>query len=90
MTELDYEPEYKKLAMWDQLGKILDSAGNPIERDWVVCDDDVRIEGITIEEAETMRNLALAISKPSDRNEFLHKIQMSEGFNEFLTFIKNS
>jgi hypothetical protein len=88
--EHGYEPEYKKMPMWDQLGKILDSEGNPVERDWVVCDDGVRVEGITIRDADDIKTLILAIEKPATRNEFLHKIQMSEGLNEVLQYVKKS
>lgn len=85
----DYEPEYKKLAMWDQLGKVLDSQGNPFPRDWVETDDGERIAGITARDAIQIRKAALML-KPDARNELLHRIQEAEGFREILEYVRTA
>ena len=87
MTEMDYEPEYKKLAMWDQLGKILDSQGNPFPRDWVETDDGEKLTGITARDAIQIRKVALML-KPIERNDFLHRIQESAGLKEVLDYVR--
>lgn len=84
----DYDPEYKKLAMWDQLGKILDSQDNPFPRDWVESDDGEKISGITPKDAINIRKTALML-KPADRNEFLHRIQQAKGFGEILEYVRS-
>lgn len=89
MTELDYDPEFEKLPMWDQLGKILDSADNPIPRDDVTTDDDVKIIGITPRDCIDIRNLALQFEKTEIRKEFLKRIQLSENFKEVLEYVRS-
>jgi len=89
MTELDYDPEFEKTSMWDQLGKILDSVDNPIPRDDVTTDDDVKITGITPEDCIDIRNLALQFEKTETRKEFLKRIQLSENFKEILEYVRS-
>ena len=89
MTELDYDPEFEKLPMWDQLGKILDSADNLIPRDDVTTDDDVKITGVTPRDCIDIRNLALQFEKTEIRKEFLKRIQLSENFKEVLEYVRS-
>ena len=89
MTELDYDPEFNKLHMWDQLGKILDSQGNPIPRDDVTCDDGTKITGITPKDCIDIRNVSLQL-KPEMRKEFFERIQkLPENFKEILEYVRS-
>ena len=86
----DYEPEYDKLHMWDQLGKILDSQDNPFPRDDVTCDDGTKITGITPKDCIDIRNLALTFEKTEIRKEFFDRIQKSsENFKEVLEYVRS-
>jgi hypothetical protein len=89
MTELDYDPEFDKLSMWDQLGKILDSADNPFPRDDVTTDDDVKITGITPKDCIDIRNLVLQFEKTEIRKEFLRRIQLADNFKEILEYVRS-
>lgn len=85
----DYDPEYDKMSMWDQLGKIIDSQGNPFPRDDVTCDDGVKVTSITPKDCIDIRNLALAFEKTETRKEFLKRIQLSENFKEILEYVRS-
>jgi len=85
----DYDPEYGKLPMWDQLGKILDSQDNPFPRDDVICDDEVRVRGITPKECIDIRNLALQFAKTEVRLTFLKRLQLSENLKEVLDYVRS-
>lgn len=89
MTELDYDPEFNKLSMWDQLGKILDSVDNPLPRDDVTTDDGVKITGITPEDCNDIRSLALQFEKTETRKEFLRRIQLADNFKEILEYVRS-
>jgi hypothetical protein len=85
----DYDPDYGKLHMWDQLGKILDSQDNPFPRDDVTCDDGTKITGITPRDCIDIRNLALTFEKTEIRKEFFDRIQKSpENFKEVLEYVR--
>lgn len=88
MTEQDYDPEFTGVPMWDQLGKILDSQGNPVERNWVVTDDGVKFENITPRRASLMRDAILQIAKPAVRLSMIKGIQTSEGFRRLYEMVK--
>jgi hypothetical protein len=85
----DYDPEYNKLPMWDQLGKILDSQDNPFPRDDVLCDDEVRVSGITPKDCIDIRNLTLQFEKTEVRLEFLKRLQMSKNLKEVLDYVRS-
>ncbi len=85
----DYDPEYDKLSMWDQLGKILDSQGNPFPRDSVLCDDEVRVTAITSKDCIDIRNLVLQFEKTETRLEFLKRLQLSENLKEVLDYVRS-
>jgi len=84
----DYDPEYDRLSMWDQLGKILDSQDNPLPRDDVLCDDGISVTGITPKDCIAIRNLALRLEKTDDRLEFLKRIQFSDNLKEVLDYVR--
>ena len=88
MTDADFDPEYKKMPMWDQLGKILDSQSNPFPRNWVETDDGDKIEGITPKDTMTIRTAMLMIEKTQERNVALHRIQKTDGFKRVLEMIR--
>lgn len=90
MTEQDYDPEYKKLPMWDQLGKILDSVDNKIPRYWVETDDGDKIEGISPKDAMDIRKVLILIEKPSVRKELLNSIQTTKGLNTVLKYVRSA
>lgn len=86
----DYDPEYEKLPMWDQLGKILDSQDNKLPRDDVLCDDEVRVAGITPKDCIDIRNLALQFEKTETRLVFLKRIQLSKNLEEVLDYVRSN
>ena len=88
MTEQDYDPEFKGMPMWDQLGKILDSAENPVPRDWVKTDDGVVIDGISAIDAQNIRDLLLDIAKPADRLHVIREMQESTFMNQLLSDVQ--
>ena len=90
MTEQDYDPEYKKLPMWDQLGKILDSQENPFPRNWVETDDGNKIVGISPKDAMDIRKVLILIEKPSVRKELLNSIQTTQGLNTVLKYVRSA
>ena len=90
MTEQDYDPEYKKLPMWDQLGKILDSQENPFPRNWVETDDGDKVVGISPKDAMDIRKVLILIEKPSVRKELLNSIQTTQGLNTVLKYVRSA
>lgn len=85
----DYDPEYDGTSMWDQLGKILDSQGNPFPRDDVLCDDGVKVTGITPKDCYDIRNLALQFEKTDVRLEFIKRLQLSKNLEEVLDYVRS-
>lgn len=87
----DFDPEYDKLSMWDQLGKILDSADNPFPRNDVTTDAGETIKGITPRDCIDIRKLALQLEKTDVRLDFLNRIQKSaENFKEVLDYVRKN
>ena len=86
----DFDKEYDKVSMWDQLGKILDSQGNMFPRNDVTCDDEVTINGITAKDCIDIRNLALKFEKTETRLEFLKRIQLSKNLEEILEYVRSN
>lgn len=84
----EYDPEFPN-CIWDQLGKILDSQGNPFPRDWVETDDEVKISGITPKDCIDIRNLARQFEKPMVRKEFLKRLQLSKNLKEVLEYVRS-
>ena len=90
MTEQDYDPEYKKMPMWDQLGKILDSIDNKILKHTVITDDGDIIENITEKDARDIKTCVQLIEKTAVRKELLMKLQTTQGFNVVLKYVRSA
>lgn len=88
MTDMDLDPGFGGTCMYDQLGKILDSQGNPYPRDDVTTDDGVKFTGISGEEAEAIRETVIAV-KTTQRLEVLKAIQNSKGFKTVLQYVRS-
>ena len=77
-------PGFKNDTIFDQLGKILDSVGNPNPRDTVVTDDNKKFK-VSVPQAKTLRMMITTDKvKPAVRFEFTKAIQSSEGLAPFL------
>ena len=77
-------PGFKNDTIFDQLGKILDSAGNPNPRDTIVTDDNKKFK-VSVPQAKTLRMMLTTDKvKPAVRFEFTKAIQSSEGLAPFL------
>ena len=77
-------PGFKHDTIFDQLGKILDSQGNPNPRDTIVTDDDKKFK-VTVPQAKTLRMMATTDKvKPNVRMDFTKAIQQSDGIAPFL------
>ena len=78
------DKDFKQDAMFTQLGKILDSQGNPRPLDTVITDDG-RKHKVTARQADTLRKLMTSSQvKPMIRAEFTKAIQNSETLSKFL------
>lgn len=88
-SELDRDDDgdgkgFKQPSMFEQLGKILDSAGNPNPVKTVTTDDGVEIE-VTPEQARMLRAFATTDKvKPMVRTQFIKDIQHSRGLHDFV------
>jgi hypothetical protein len=89
MTEMDLDPDFLKLTVFEQLEKIIVSESNPYPRDYVETDDNDKITGITAKEAMDIRNAVLDIVKPAERLTVLKSIQLSAGFKEILSYVRS-
>ena len=77
-------PGFKNDTIFDQLGKILDSQGNPKPRDTIVTDDNKKFK-VSVAQAKTLRMMLTTDKvKPAVRFEFTKAIQSSEGLAPFL------
>ena len=75
---------FEQKSMYDQLGKILDSQGNPSPVETVTTDDGKEIP-VSAGQAKTLRMFATADNvKPNVRLSFLKDIQHSRGLADFL------
>jgi hypothetical protein len=87
-SELDRDDDegtgFKQTAMFDQLGKVLDSANNPNPVKTVKTDDGKEIP-VTPEQARMLRMFATTDKvKPVVRTQFIKDIQHSRGLHDFL------
>ena len=79
-----YDKEFKQDSMFNQLGKILDSQGNPRPLDTVVTDDGKK-HRVNFNQAKTLRRLLTAPRvKPDVKAKFTKDIQTSEVLDKFL------
>tara|TARA_B100000900_G_scaffold394517_1_gene392013 strand:+ start:1453 stop:1836 length:384 start_codon:yes stop_codon:yes gene_type:complete len=78
------DKDFKQEPMFNQLGKILDSQGNPNPLDTVITDDGKKYK-VTARQADTIRKLMTSTQvKPMIRSEFTKAIQNSETLSKFL------
>tara|TARA_B100000424_G_scaffold232796_1_gene195794 strand:+ start:5324 stop:5707 length:384 start_codon:yes stop_codon:yes gene_type:complete len=78
------DKDFKQEPMFNQLGKILDSQGNPNPLDTVVTDDGKKFK-VSARQADTIRKLMTSSQvKPMIRSEFTKAIQSSETLSKFL------
>lgn len=80
----DEEPGYKQPSMYEQLGKILDSQGNPKPVDTVTTDDGKTLK-CSPDQARTIRMLMTTDKvKPAVRTQFQKDMQQSSTLVDFL------
>ena len=79
-----FDKEFKQDSMFNQLGKILDSQGNPRPLDTVVTDDGKKHK-VNFRQASTLRRLLTAPRvKPDIKAKFTKDLQTSEVLEKFL------
>jgi hypothetical protein len=78
------DKEFKQDSVFNQLGKILDSRGNPNPLDTVVTDDGKKFK-VNFQQATVLRRLLTAPSvKPQIKSQFTHQIRrLTIGFVRF-------
>jgi hypothetical protein len=87
-SELDRDDDedagFKQPSMFEQLGKILDSQGNPNPVTTVTTDDGQTIE-VSPQQARMLRMMATSENvKPNVRTQFIKDIQHSRGLHDFV------
>jgi hypothetical protein len=79
------DKEFRQETMFNQLGKVLDSRGNPNPITHVTTDDGEK-HPITAQQAKALRALATAENvKPPAKLQFAKDIQTSQGIKKFLS-----
>ena len=79
-----FDKEFKQDSMFNQLGKILDSRGNPRPLDTVITDDGKKHKE-NFQQAKMIRMLLTAPQvKPDLKRQFTKDIQNSETLEKFL------
>jgi hypothetical protein len=79
------DKEFKQDTMFNQLGKVLDSRGNPNPITHVTTDDGEK-HPITAQQARALRALATAENvKPATKLQFTKDIQTGAGIKKFLS-----
>ena len=79
------DKEFRQDTMFNQLGKVLDSRGNPNPITHVITDDGEK-HPITASQAKALRALATAENvKPATKLQFTKDIQTSVGIKKFLS-----
>lgn len=80
----DADTGFSREAMFVQLGRILDSQGNPKPVDSVITDDGQSHE-VSVQQAKVLRMLATTDKiKPDVRSQFIKDIQTTLGLEPFL------
>jgi len=88
-SELDQDDDdegkgFKGMSMYDQLGKVLDSQGNPNPINSVTTDDGQSFD-ITPEQAKVIRMLMTTDKvKPMVRDKFIKDVQTANGLSDFV------
>ena len=79
-----FDKEFQQDSMFNQLGKILDSRGNPRPLDTVITDDGKKHK-VNFQQAKMIRMLLTAPQvKPDLKRQFTKDIQNSETLEKFL------
>ena len=79
-----FDKEFKQDSMFNQLGKILDSRGNPRPLDTVITDDGKKHK-VNFQQATMIRMILTAPQvKPDLKRQFTKDIQNSETLEKFL------
>ena len=79
-----FDKEFKQDSMFNQMGKILDSRGNPRPLDTVITDDGKKHK-VNFQQAKMIRMLLTAPQiKPDVKREFTKDLQTSEVLEKFL------
>ena len=79
-----FDKEFKQDSMFNQLGKILDSRGNPRPLDTVITDNGKKHK-VNFQQAKMIRMLLTAPQvKPDLKRQFTKDIQNSETLEKFL------
>ena len=79
-----FDKEFKQDSIFNQMGKILDSRGNPRPLDTVITDDGKRHK-VDFNQAKMIRMLLTAPQiKPDIKRQFTKDIQQSETLMKFL------
>ena len=78
------DKEFKQDSIFNQLGKILDSRGNPNPLDTVTTDDGKKFK-VSMNQATVLRRLLTAPSvKPQVKAQFTKDLQQSQTIEKFL------
>ena len=78
------DKEFKQDSIFNQLGKILDSRGNPNPLDTVTTDDGKKFK-VSMNQASVLRRLLTAPSvKPQVKAQFTKDLQQSQTIEKFL------
>lgn len=84
--EMDWDEEFTAPPMYEQLGKVVDSTGNPRPIDWVTTDDGYQVRVSAREAQLIMQSVQhVAVKK---RVEYLRKIQNSAGLCDAIELIR--
>ena len=84
--EMDWDDEFTAPPMYEQLGKVLDSVGNPRPIEWVTTDDGYQVR-ISAYEAQTILNSVNKVPS-KERLNYLKKLQNSEGLCKAIELIR--
>ena len=78
-----YNKDFKQDSLFNQLGKVLDSQGNPKPVDTVITDDNKQFK-VTVAQAQMLRNLMTSNQiKPALRGQFTRDAQGSTTLAKF-------
>ena len=80
-----YDKDFRQDSLFNQLGKVLDSQGNPKPLDTVTTDDNKQFK-VTVDQAQTLRNLMTSDQiKPALKGKFTKDVQNSNTLAKFLS-----
>jgi hypothetical protein len=85
--DMDWDEEFVAPPMYEQLGKVVDSIGNPKPIKWVTTDDGYQIR-VTGREAQLIIK-SIQHVPVKKRVDYLRKIQQSPGLIEAIEIIRS-